>query len=42
MLSMMTPLINELLRIGRGVGMNTEGAPPSEKVQVVTAVATTC
>src|SRR6476620_2161987 len=42
MLSMMTPLISELLRIGRGVGMNVDGAPPSEKMQLVTPVPTTC
>jgi hypothetical protein len=42
MLSMMTPLISELLKIGRGVGLKTDGAPPSEKVQLVTAVPTTC
>jgi hypothetical protein len=40
MLSMMTPSISELLRIGRGVGMNVEG--PSPNVQLVTAVPTTC
>ena len=42
MLSMMTPLISELLMTGRGVGMNVEGAPPSEKVQAVTALMATC
>jgi hypothetical protein len=42
MLSMMTPSTSELLSTGRGVGMKTEGAPPSEKMQFVTAVATTC
>lgn len=42
MMSMMTPLISELLKTGRGVGTNVEGAPPSEKVHAVTAVAATC
>jgi hypothetical protein len=42
MLSVITPLMSELLTMGRGVGLNTEGAPPTEKMQVVTAVPATC